>query len=672
MMKRTAIVAVLCAVLVGVSVNGVAADRVVLAEMFGGTWCGYCPDSSGALQILRGEFRDDQFLAIYNHVGGADPWRTSESESRASWYSVGGVPHVEFDGVTDVVGSYGSPEATADAFRPIVNSRLGVSAPLTIEAVGIIGSSAGWVDATIKATESISHTDLRAQFVLIENGMSYGGKDYDFTARDYLPVESLSLSSPGDSVVVNRNFTIDPTWDHTNMELVVFVERTTVKQIVNAGLMTNPYQFDFETEVYAAEVPLMGGSVFTTVLRNTGTVTDTITVNIENVEIPDGVSSFDWFATYCDEEGLCYFGEHDFVLAPGEFETLDVHMDDYNGSVPGMAVTRLFGTSAGDTTALEEEYYATFVGMPSILVVEDDGDDTYGTYMKSALDSVGYAGHLWDAHTLGRPGADRLASYWAVLWTTGNGDATDITADDESDLMSFLDDGGNLFLASMNYLSSRAATNTFITDYLNVSSWTDDAGGFVMTGVSGDIISDGMSLGLLGGDFAPGATDKFVISSPADSIFYASNGVRGLKVDDGYKAVFTSFPFELVKTTTADPDNQMTLIDRILTWFQMTGVDDVIPGVQRLSLGQNYPNPFNPVTTIEFSVPASAERVELEVYNVAGRLVRTLVDGELEAGPHRVIWDGTDGNGKSCSSGIYFTRLTAGRETKTGKMTLLK
>ena len=672
MVKRTAIVAVLCAVLMGVAVNGMAADRVVLAEMFGGTWCGYCPDSHGALQILKTEFTDDELLVIYNHVGGADPWRTSESESRASWYNVGGVPHVEFDGVTDVVGSYGTPEATADAFRPIVNTRLGVSSPLTIDAVGIIGPTSGWVDVTIKATESISHTDMRAQFALIQNGMSYGGRDYDFTLRDYLPVESLTLSSPGDSVDVTRNFAVDGAWDHTQMQLLVFVERTTTKEIINAGLMENPYQFDLITDVYAAEVPLMGGSVFTTVLKNTGTALDTITLNIENVEIPDGVSSWDWFANYCDETGVCYFGEHSFVLAPGEVETLDVHMDDYNGAVPGMAVTRLYGTSTGDTTAMEEEYYATFVGVPSILIVEDDGAGTYGSMMKAALDSNDYAGHLWDAHTLGRPGGDRVASYWAVLWTTANADASTITADDELALMNYLDGGGNLFFASMEYLSSRTS-NTFITDYLNIGSWTSDAGGFIMSGVSGDIISDGMSLGLLNGPFPPSNTDRFVLSAPADSIFYASGGPRGLRVEDGYKAVFMSFPFELVKTATADPDNQETLIDRVISWFQMTGVDDdPLPGLQRLTLGRNHPNPFNPVTTIEFSVPSDAGRVELGIYNVAGRRVRTLASGELEAGPHSVMWDGRDENGRSCSSGIYFMRLTAGRETRTGKMTLLK
>ncbi len=673
MMKRTAIVAVLCAVLMGVAANGMAADRVVLAEMFGGTWCGYCPDSSGALQILKTEFTDDELLVIYNHVGGADPWRTSESESRASWYAVGGVPHVEFDGVTDVVGSYGSPEATADAFRPIVNTRLGVSSPLTIDAVGIIGPTSGWVEATIKASESIAYNDMRAQFALIQNGMSYGGKDYDFTLRDYLPVETIALSSPGDSVVVTRNFAVDGAWDHTEMQLVVFVERTTVKEIVGAGIMENPFQFDLITDVYAAEVPLMGGSVFTTVLKNTGTALDTITLNIENVEIPDGVSSWDWFANYCDETGVCYFGEHSFVLAPGEVETLDVHVDDYNGSVPGLAVTRLFGTSSGDNTVLEEEYYATFVGKPSILVVEDDGSETYGAMMKAALDSAGYAGHVWDAHTLGRPGGDRVASYWAVLWTTANGDALDMTAEDEQDLMSYLDAGGNLYFASMNYLSARPSLSTFASDYLHVDSWASDVGGFSMTGVSGDIVSDGMLLGLLGGPFVPGATDRFTPTAPADSIFYASGGPRGLRVEDGYKAVFTSFPFELVKTTTADPNNQKTLLDRIISWFQMTDVDDdPLPGLQRLTLGRNHPNPFNPVTTIEFSVPSDAGRVELGIYNVAGRRVRTLASGELEAGPHSVMWDGRDENGRSCSSGIYFMRLTAGRETRTGKMTLLK
>lgn len=88
-------------------------------------------------------------------------------------------------------------------------------------------------------------------------------------------------------------------------------------------------------------------------------------------------------------------------------------------------------------------------------------------------------------------------------------------------------------------------------------------------------------------------------------------------------------------------------------------------------LEQNYPNPFNPTTTIKFSLP-EAEDVLLEVYNINGQRVKTLIDEYKSAGQHSVIWDATNSNGEKVASGIYLYRLTAGEVTTSKKMSLLK
>ncbi len=85
------------------------------------------------------------------------------------------------------------------------------------------------------------------------------------------------------------------------------------------------------------------------------------------------------------------------------------------------------------------------------------------------------------------------------------------------------------------------------------------------------------------------------------------------------------------------------------------------------SLSQNRPNPFSPKTVIEFSLP-TAGPATLEVFDVAGRRVRTLVDQSLPAGPHVVTWDGTDSNDHRAATGIYFYRLTAADETSIKRM----
>jgi len=89
------------------------------------------------------------------------------------------------------------------------------------------------------------------------------------------------------------------------------------------------------------------------------------------------------------------------------------------------------------------------------------------------------------------------------------------------------------------------------------------------------------------------------------------------------------------------------------------------------AFSQNAPNPFNPSTTIKFTVPYDSE-VDLIVYDVAGRRVKTLVKGHMRADFYRVTWDGTNDNGSSVASGVYFYRLRAGKDVMSKKMVLLR
>jgi len=89
-------------------------------------------------------------------------------------------------------------------------------------------------------------------------------------------------------------------------------------------------------------------------------------------------------------------------------------------------------------------------------------------------------------------------------------------------------------------------------------------------------------------------------------------------------------------------------------------------------LAQNFPNPFNPSTVICYDVPVGGGRVSLRIYDVGGRLVRTLVDGVETAGRKAVTWRGRDNRGQRVSTGVYFYRMTAPGFEKTRKMVLLK
>jgi methionine-rich copper-binding protein CopC len=92
---------------------------------------------------------------------------------------------------------------------------------------------------------------------------------------------------------------------------------------------------------------------------------------------------------------------------------------------------------------------------------------------------------------------------------------------------------------------------------------------------------------------------------------------------------------------------------------------------ESFELKQNYPNPFNPSTNIEFTLPVSSV-VTLEVFNIMGQRVRTLVNEPLQAGVHQVVWNSCGDDGQRVASGVYFYRIQADQLASTRKMVLLK
>jgi hypothetical protein len=127
-------------------------------------------------------------------------------------------------------------------------------------------------------------------------------------------------------------------------------------------------------------------------------------------------------------------------------------------------------------------------------------------------------------------------------------------------------------------------------------------------------------------------------------------------------------------TLTATSAMDGTVFDSEVVTTTVTGSaagewEGIVPGVFKLF--QNYPNPFNPTTRIEFTLEQASE-VRLEVYNVLGQKIRTLLEGYFPNGSHEAEWDGMTESGAKVSSGIYFYRLSTNEFSRTRKMMLMK
>jgi hypothetical protein len=163
-------------------------------------------------------------------------------------------------------------------------------------------------------------------------------------------------------------------------------------------------------------------------------------------------------------------------------------------------------------------------------------------------------------------------------------------------------------------------------------------------------------------------------------------GLRNTQPGTPNKMVTTMFGLDQVTTRSA----RACLTRAILADFGVTATGgrieaadcDLVGGnpvdvpqggaIRRFALHQNYPNPFNPNTRIRYSLPKDNMKVELTIFDVSGRQVRTLVN-RLESGAeHEIYWDGRNERGEDVSSGVYFYSLKADEQSTTKKMVLLK
>jgi len=145
------------------------------------------------------------------------------------------------------------------------------------------------------------------------------------------------------------------------------------------------------------------------------------------------------------------------------------------------------------------------------------------------------------------------------------------------------------------------------------------------------------------------------------------------------EAVFHEFePFLMHSITLATDLDGDEEYDDVVSALVQTYTDSPLTTIQETTplpdtfRASSFPNPFNPATTISYELPNPAT-VNLDIYDVSGRLVRSLERGvQRPAGAHAVMWDGKDSAGRTVQSGVFFYRLVAGSRVQTGKMALLK
>ncbi len=168
------------------------------------------------------------------YLGGT--YSTPEGNARADWYGFNGTPSTVFDGTLEYVGGQTSGSLFA-VYEPLVVSRMAISSPLIMNAAYVALGNEISVSVTIQVDEAISNTNNQVHFFVCQEGYH----NQSNMVVDMLDSEAFSLDTPGQSTVVSRDFTLQGSFNEEDLRLVVIVQNTSSKEILQATLATADY-----------------------------------------------------------------------------------------------------------------------------------------------------------------------------------------------------------------------------------------------------------------------------------------------------------------------------------------------------------------------------------------------------------------------------------------------
>lgn len=301
-----------------------------------------------------------------------------------------------------------------------------------------------------------------------------------------------------------------------------------------------------------------------------------------------------------------------------------------------------------------------------------------------------------------------MADYQRVIYTSGNirnnalgwDDPDNPNSSDDIGLLdAWLDDGRDLLLFGSDWLwelGRSSAGRDFRDTHVGADITYEDGirnqvsprcRGLVQDGA----IPDDLTWLLFGG--CPEQTFLWKFMAPQDGTvslaeYLTPDGAGGAydamavglrtATDTGSRVISISWDLPSVATAPeASPGDgvpmsmQGRLLKHLLAAFDVTGLPVGVSDVPTSLQVSAYPNPFNPRTSIHLDLPGGG-MVQARIYDIRGMLVRTLLEGRLEAGPRELVWRGVDDRGRALASGVYFYEVKIGNQSRLGKLTLVR
>ncbi len=237
--------------------------------------------------------------------------------------------------------------------------------------------------------------------------------------------------------------------------------------------------------------------------------------------------------------------------------------------------------------------------------------------------------------------------------------------------MNYLDNGGNLYIESVNLGYDYHSTTFF--EYLGLS-YEYDGDEQEVESISGgeDVLSSGLNYLYYGG-YSPHYSIDRLVQAGSNLLFASEDGYGRMFAysQNDYKVISSSILLGALASGDSlnlKPYLVSEMVNYFLDYNPATSLEENITEFTGLT---NYPNPFVSETNIKFNVNKPC-LIKIDVYNAAGKLVKRLVENEYETGNYSVRWDGTNEKGNKVNGGLYFYNINNGDGTKTEKMILLR
>ncbi len=305
-----------------------------------------------------------------------------------------------------------------------------------------------------------------------------------------------------------------------------------------------------------------------------------------------------------------------------------------------------------------QETWSILIGVPGVILVDDDGGADFDSYLQSDLNELEIIFQTVSAAEA-TPDITAFDGCNKVIWLTGDVDQP-LSESDQQLIQGMLAAGKRVFLFGQNIDEQLTGTD-FYHDVLKAESDADATTQQALTasdGAAGPVIT-GSQLALLGaGDGAGNSTDPDAIIPQGGAVaaynYVSGGGIGALYFEtETYKLMYCAFAVEAI--TGAGPTiRRVELLEAALNWF------DAPVGVApefgtslptEFAVQSAWPNPFNPTVSLSVALP-SAGNIQVEVVDVLGRQVATWTEHRMQAGYRTITW-----NGAEAASGVYFIRL---------------